>query len=51
MPSGMDDVSMLPRLTNALLKKGYSPADVTKILWRNLLRVMAEVERVAGANK
>ena len=51
MPSGMDDVSMLPRLTDALLKKGYSPADVTKILGGNLLRVMAEVERVAGANK
>ena len=51
MPSGMDDVSMLPRLTNALLKKGYSPADVTKILGGNLLRVMEQVERVAGAHK
>ncbi len=51
MPSGMDDVSMLPRLTDALLKKGYSPSDVTKILGANLLRVMAEVERVAGAKK
>jgi len=51
MPSGMDDVSMLPRLTDALLKKGYSPADVTKILGGNLLRVMDQVERAAGAAK
>ena len=51
MPSGMDDVSMLPRLTDALLKKGYSPADVTKILGGNLLRVMDQMERAAGAAK
>jgi membrane dipeptidase len=51
MPSGMEDVSMLPRLTDALLKKGYTPADVTKILGGNLLRVMEQVERVAGAEQ
>ena len=51
MPSGMEDVSMLPRLTDALLKKGYSPADVTKILGANLLRVMDQTERAAGAAK
>jgi len=51
MPSGMEDVSMLPRLTDALLKKGYSPADVTKILGGNLLRVMDQTERAAGAAK
>jgi membrane dipeptidase len=46
MPFGMDDASMLPRITDALLKKGYSEKDVEKILGGNLLRVMAEVERV-----
>jgi len=51
MPWGMEDVSMLPRLTDALLKKGYSPADVTKILGGNLLRVMDQTERAAGAAK
>jgi len=51
MPWGMEDVSMLPRLTDALLKKGYSPADVTKILGANLLRVMEQTERAAGAAK
>jgi membrane dipeptidase len=47
MPLGMDDVSMLPRLTDALLKRGYSESDVEKILGGNLLRVMARVEAIA----
>ena len=46
MPFGMEDVSKLPRITNALLEKGYSEGDVKKILGENTLRVMAEVERV-----
>jgi membrane dipeptidase len=46
MPLGLDDVSMLPKLTDALLKKGYSEQDVTKILGGNILRVMEEVEKV-----
>lgn len=48
MPIGMDDASKLPMITDALLKKGYSEADVTKILGGNLLRVMEAVERAAG---
>jgi len=46
MPFGMEDASKLPRITNALLEKGYSEGDVRKILGENTLRVMAEVERV-----
>jgi membrane dipeptidase len=46
MPFGMEDVSKLPQVTNALLEKGYSEGDVRKILGENTLRVMAEVERV-----
>jgi membrane dipeptidase len=48
MPFGMDDASKLPRITGALLKKGYSAQDVEKILGGNILRVMEEVERVAA---
>jgi membrane dipeptidase len=48
MPIGMEDASKLPKITDALLKKGYSDADVTKILGGNLLRVMEAVERAAG---
>jgi membrane dipeptidase len=49
MPLGMEDVSKLPKITDALLKKGYSDADVEKILGANLLRVMEQVERVKGS--
>ncbi|HXZ14265.1 MAG TPA: dipeptidase [Candidatus Sulfotelmatobacter sp.] len=47
MPYGMDDVSHLPQITDALLKKGYSEADVEKILGGNTLRVMQQVEAAA----
>jgi membrane dipeptidase len=44
---GLSDVSMYPNLTAELLRRGYSDADVKKILGQNLLRVMREVERVS----
>ena len=47
MPFGMEDVSKLPRITEAMLRKGYSEGDVKKILGENTLRVMSEVERVS----
>jgi membrane dipeptidase len=47
MPYGMEDASKLPMITEALLKKGYSEADIRKILGENTLRLMAEVERVS----
>jgi membrane dipeptidase len=47
LPGGMEDVSKLPTITYELLKRGYSETDVRKVLGENLLRVMAEVERVA----
>src|SRR5215831_2208479 len=47
MPLGMEDASKLPKITDALLMKGYSEADVQKILGGNILRVMEQVERVA----
>jgi membrane dipeptidase len=46
MPFGMEDVSKLPRLTDALLKRGYSEANVEKILGGNFLRVMERAEAV-----
>jgi membrane dipeptidase len=47
MPIGMEDVSHLPQITDALLKKGYSESDIRKILGENTLRVMTEVQRVS----
>ena len=48
MPYGMEDASKLPRITEALLQKGYSEGDVKKILGENTLRLMTDVERVSG---
>jgi membrane dipeptidase len=47
MPEGMEDCSKLPKITEALLRKGYSESDVRKILGENTLRVMEQVERVS----
>ncbi len=47
MPYGMEDVTKLPKITEALLQRGYSEGDVRKILGENTLRVMTEVERVS----
>jgi len=48
MPLGMEDASKLPKITDALLKKGYSEADIEKILGGNILRVMEQVEKIAA---
>jgi len=47
MPEGMDDCTHLPRITEALMRKGYSDADIKKILGGNLLRVMEQAEKVS----
>lgn len=47
VPSGMDDVTHLPRITYELLAHGHSEADVKKVLGGNLMRVMHKVEEVA----
>jgi membrane dipeptidase len=46
-PAGIDSAADLPRITQALLDRAYSPADIRKILGGNLLRVFGEVERVS----
>ncbi len=47
MPEGMEDASKLPKITEALLRKGYSEEDIRKILGGNTLRVMAAAEEVS----
>lgn len=47
LPIGLKDVSDYPNLVAGLLKRGYSQADIRKILGENLLRVWREVEDVA----
>src|SRR5260370_6790666 len=52
MPYGMEDATKLPKITEALLKKGYSEGDGKKNLGQKTLRVITEVERVSrGLNR
>jgi membrane dipeptidase len=46
-PVGLEDVSGYPRLVAALLGRGWSSADVSKLVRGNTLRVMRDVEAVA----
>ena len=46
-PTGLDDVSRYPYLTAELIRRGYTDAEVKKVLGLNLLRVMREVEQAA----
>ena len=47
LPQGIDSAADLPKITAALMARGYSPDDCRKILGGNLLRVFREVEAVA----
>jgi membrane dipeptidase len=47
LPEGMDSAADLPKITEALMARGYSAEDCRKILGGNLLRVFREVEQVA----
>ncbi|HUI85109.1 MAG TPA: dipeptidase [Candidatus Binatia bacterium] len=46
-PQGLDSAADLPKITEALYQRGYSAADLDKILGGNLLRVFGEVEKVS----
>jgi membrane dipeptidase len=46
-PQGIDSAADLPRITQGLLDRGYSAAEIKKLLGGNTLRVFAEVERIS----
>jgi membrane dipeptidase len=46
-PQGIDSAADLPKITQALLDRGYSAEDIKKILGGNLMRVFREVESVS----
>ena len=48
LPEGMEDVSKIPNLRDGLNKRGFSAADVDKILGGNTLRVMRNAESEAA---
>jgi membrane dipeptidase len=47
LPEGIDSPADIPKITAALMQRGYSPEDCRKILGGNLLRVFHEVEQVS----
>jgi membrane dipeptidase len=47
LPEGLDSPADLPKITAALMARGYSAEDCRKILGGNLLRVFKEVEAVS----
>ena len=47
MPEGMEDVTRLPKITEELLRRGYTEVQIKGILGENLLRLMEKVEAVA----
>jgi membrane dipeptidase len=46
VPDGMEDASKLPKITAALVAKGYSEQDVKNILGENILRLLERVDAV-----
>ena len=49
-PQQLDDVSTYPLITKALVEKGYSKKDITKILGGNFLRVLKANESKTNNN-
>jgi len=47
LPEGMNSVADLPKITQALVERGYSAEQIHKVLGGNLLRVMRECEQTA----
>ena len=47
LPEGIDSAADLPKITQALLDRGYSAEDIRKILGGNLLRVFRQVETIS----
>ncbi len=48
LPAGMNGAEDLVLVTYEMLRRGYSETDVRKVLGENLLRAMAQMEKVAG---
>ncbi|MGD0823386.1 MAG: dipeptidase [Terriglobales bacterium] len=46
-PTGLDSAADLPKITQALLDRGYSATDIRKILGGNILRVFRQAEQVS----
>lgn len=50
MPADLNDSSELYKVTDELVRRGYSKNDIEKLLGKNTLRVLKEVEKAAEHN-
>jgi membrane dipeptidase len=50
-PEGIDSAADLPKITAALMARGYTAEDMKKLLGGNLLRVFREVQAAADKSK
>ena len=50
LPEGLKDVSTYPNLIAGLMDRGYSEAEIRKILGENMLRVWRQVEEYAASH-
>jgi membrane dipeptidase len=50
-PVGLDGVDKYPALLEALMRRGWSDADIAKLAGENLLRAMAAAEKVSATLK
>jgi membrane dipeptidase len=48
LPEGLSSAADLPKITAALVERGYSPEQLNKLLGGNLLRVFAAVQGKAN---
>lgn len=48
LPTGMNGAEDLPLVTYEMLRRGYSETDIKKVLGENMLRAMAQMEKVAS---
>ena len=44
-PAGLENTGLLPNITQELVRRGYKPEDIRKILGGNFLRVFQAVDR------
>jgi membrane dipeptidase len=47
LPSQLEDVSTYPVITQELLSRGYTPAEIHQLMSGNMMRVLREAEQVA----
>ena len=50
-PEGIDSAADLPKITAALMARGYTAEDMQKLLGGNLLRVFRDVQAAAEKSK